>query len=139
VELFIDVRTDLVPQLEFASVRTELFASVPTAELEAGADRRTERTVVRDEVFIDGVRMAEFEGLGTGVHHVRVRLLDGVGLPVIQALATVTLRETAIYTSVHRGDARVLRHAELRLRHGVRAFRPVRASSLRRGGLSRRG
>lgn len=79
-ELSVELRTDLVPGVEFASVRTTL----------AGEDD-TSRGVARGQDFVRGVRVAEYDGLASGVHSVRVALLDGGGDEVAARVVRVRI------------------------------------------------
>jgi hypothetical protein len=106
VELFLDVRTDLVAGIEFRNVKTEVFAGLPSVEDDASEERTRLRAVGRGEPFVDGVRVAELEELDTGVYHVRVRLLDSNGTAVLQRIATITLRETSVFTITLTRDCR---------------------------------
>jgi hypothetical protein len=63
--LFIDVRTDLLPGVEFDSVHTTGFADPIVIEAMAG------------DPFLDGVRAAELEGLEHGPLALRVELYRG--------------------------------------------------------------
>src|SRR5687768_14616772 len=67
-EIIANVRTDLVPGVEFVGVRT----SVDTAD----GTRTVDRLASRGEPFIDGVRVAEVRGTGAGTRNVFVSLLD---------------------------------------------------------------
>jgi hypothetical protein len=106
VELFVDVRTDLLPAIEFHAVRTEVFDRFPQTEDEALDARRRVVTAERGDPFIDGVRAAELGQLEKGVYHVRVRLLDRAGVPILQRIATVTLRTTSVVTITLSRDCR---------------------------------
>jgi alpha-tubulin suppressor-like RCC1 family protein len=106
VELFIDLKTDLVPGVEMTRTRVELFEHLPAAEEEAPEQWRRVRKAMRGEPFIDGIRAAELSGLSPGTYHVRARLLDAAHEPVLQRIATITLRDTSVFTITLTRDCR---------------------------------
>lgn len=105
-ELLIDAKTDLVPGIEFARVRVEVFTRLPRAEESAPASRAREHVAARSDAFADGTRVAELAGLAAGEYAVRVRLLDQGGVPVLQRIALVTLKKTSVFTIVLTRDCR---------------------------------
>ena len=77
--LTVDLRTDLVPGLEFTGVRTRVGGS--TRDRHAG----------RLENFAEGVRIAEIEGLESGTQTVEVELLDLDGFVAVSRTVRVEL------------------------------------------------
>src|SRR5688500_3170485 len=96
-ELVIDVRTDLVPGVEFSVVRVEV-ASAPIGA--AVAERHDERAIRPDDDFIRGVRIAELTGLTEGTVHARVSLLAPDGSVALARPILVDLRGRQLVTVV---------------------------------------
>src|SRR5262245_7662316 len=67
VELLVDVQTDLVPGVEFASVQVQTGERLASVAAALGDD------------YAMGVRVAEIDGLEPGRHEVAVLLVDGGG------------------------------------------------------------
>jgi hypothetical protein len=86
LELFVDLRTDLVPQREFTRVRV---ISEPGGLADTNADASAS--------WIDGVRVAEIAGLSPGEHLLVVTLFDEEGV-VLDRTVRVDLRETTALT-----------------------------------------
>ncbi|HEY8426854.1 MAG TPA: hypothetical protein VIL20_00705 [Sandaracinaceae bacterium] len=85
VELSVDVRTDLAPVTDFASVRVELHPGQgrtfdPVTRPARSADR-----------FFDGVRVADFTGVPLGASRVRAALLDAAGDEVLARNVDLTI------------------------------------------------
>jgi hypothetical protein len=93
VELLVDMKTDLVPGLEFARVRTE-------DTIGAGTPREATMAVLGDEDFIEGERIAEFRDLANGEALVRVSLIDRAGEVVLQRTAAARIERTYAMTLV---------------------------------------
>jgi hypothetical protein len=85
--LTVDVVTDLVPGVAFASVRTELSAA-PFGEGPLNV-QQIERVATASEDFGAGVRVAEIRPLSSGLSYLRVTLADASGRIRGQRLATV--------------------------------------------------
>lgn len=81
-DLRVDLRTDLLPGVEFAVARAELV----------DVGRQDEIAALRGQRFLDGVRVATFADLPNGERDVRVRLLDSAGALVVER--RVLLRQT---------------------------------------------
>lgn len=81
-DLFVDVKTDLVPGLEFTEIRTELSAtrpgSMPTERLTV-VPREVVRQMSADDRFVRGVRAAAFRGVRRGEQWVLVSVYDAAG------------------------------------------------------------
>jgi hypothetical protein len=79
------VRTDLSPEVEFASVRTVV---------EEGTGRGTfvENPAESGDDFVAGQRVAEIDGLEAGRLSLRVELLDESGAPILGRPVSVDLR-----------------------------------------------
>lgn len=89
VDLFVDVRTDVRPEYEFASVRIELVGAGS-----AGPGRvQRPATAAEEAAFREGMRVAEFEEVDRPLVSVRVALLDALGLPVLERAAAVRIGE----------------------------------------------
>ncbi len=88
-DVFVDLRTDLAPGVEFDHVRTELLTDV-----ELGTDARArinEFTVSEAGDYSEGIRVAEFGGVSEGTFMVRVQLTVGTGI-VAERVVRVELR-----------------------------------------------
>lgn len=85
--LVVDLKTDLVPILEFDTIRTEQWRG----EGGSGGTRVVvvEREAAADEDFLDGVRVAVLEEIAEGVSNVRVTLIDDGRQVVAERLAVV--------------------------------------------------
>jgi len=79
-ELLVQVKTDLVPGIEFATVRAEAFTH-----------GRQERDAMLNDDFIAGIRVAEYDGLASGDYVVQVELLDAMGAVVMARLTRLSL------------------------------------------------
>lgn len=92
VELAVDLKTDLRPGVEFASVKTEL-SSTPFD----GAATTNIRQAMRDGAaatdFVRGARVAEYADVAKGSAYVRVTLLDARAGVVIARTTHVTLSD----------------------------------------------
>lgn len=93
VELIVDLKTDLVPGLEFARVRTEYVVA-------AGTPREATIAVLGDEDFIEGQRVAEFRDLARGEASVRVALVDRAGAEVLVRSFSARIERTYALTAV---------------------------------------
>ena len=91
-ELLIDLRTDYIPVLEFASVRTTL------ARPDGSEMQTTVVTVSRDTDALGGFRIVEFLGIGSGLWVVSATLLDAGGFLVEERSVRLTIRETYTLT-----------------------------------------
>ncbi len=105
VEVLIDLKTDMVPGVEFSSVRTELFGSIPPAEAMASEDHTRVLRVDRGQVWDTAMRIADLSGIAPGRYYARVRL-ETEGETVLQRLALLTIRETSIFTVTMTRDCR---------------------------------
>lgn len=83
-ELLVDLRTDLVPDAEFARVRTELYESRPTNGEATLLDRRVVHAGAPDADYLAGRRVASFEGVQRGSRWLVVSLLDDAGDVVVR-------------------------------------------------------
>jgi hypothetical protein len=117
--LTVNLRTDLAPVEEFASVRTEIGTAVST-----------DHTAFRGEPYPTGVRVAEESGLAPGPTTVRVTLLDGSAMPVASRELRVELSESGCRLHQHLRRRRALRGRGVSLSAAVRR---------RRGVVQRRG
>ena len=81
--LTVDVKTDVVPGIEFTGVRTEILDTT------GGARAHAEIPAYRDEDWIHGRRAAELEGLERGTYVVRVALVRVDGTEVVSRRASV--------------------------------------------------
>jgi len=88
LELFIDLRTDLVPDREFERVRVIV---------EPGGVREIDTAGTSSESWIGGARVAELPGLEAGEHLLVVTLFDDGGV-VLDRTVRVDLRETTALT-----------------------------------------
>jgi len=100
VELFVDLRTDLLAGREFHSI--DVFVQVPGSL----TPLREEVTVSTRDTFWDGNRIAEFGGLGSGAYRVVVHLRDGEGTLVAERPASIRLRRSQVVTIVITRDCR---------------------------------
>ena len=90
-ELSVDVKTDFVPGVEFATVRTELIASGAATSLTQTA------TAARTDDFLAGHRVAEFV-ITPGDYAVRVSLVEAGTSVLIGRETVLTLRESYALT-----------------------------------------
>ncbi len=81
--LAVDVKTDLVPGVEFAGVRVGLETGAP-GTITMNVDARL------DDDFGAGQRVAEFDGLATGTHRLMVELVESDGGTVLSRPVVVT-------------------------------------------------
>lgn len=88
VDLAVDLRTDLVPGLEFVAVRTEVV----------GTDLRAEEPALRDRTFLTGGRVADLRGVGPGERRILVSLVDAAGDPVAEETVLVELTVSTVVT-----------------------------------------
>ena len=86
--LTVDVRTDLVPGSEFASVQTEVMSSAFTSGAVMGMVQNRAALAAND--FVRGQRVAEL-AIGPGSWYVRVSLLDALGHPLLRRTTALTL------------------------------------------------
>ncbi|RLB50519.1 MAG: hypothetical protein DRJ42_18710, partial [Deltaproteobacteria bacterium] len=89
--LLVELKTDLVPGVEFAAVRTQLFD--PADRSEELTRRQVDVALGRD--LTSGLRVAELGDLATGTYLVRTTLVDLMGTEVLRRDVVVTVRETA--------------------------------------------
>jgi len=101
-ELFVDLRTDLVPVEEFQVL--EVLLEAPGAR----SPIHEERTVTADELFIEGRRVAEFVDLDKGAYRLIVRLRTEAGILVVERPASIELRDNRVVTMVITRDCRHL-------------------------------
>ncbi len=96
--LIVDLKTDLVPVVEFVGASTE----VSSAPFVAGAARGpgVEVVVSGDQDFLRGVRIAEIDGLSAGPLYVRVSALAAGGGVVVGRVTSVNLRGRLALTVV---------------------------------------
>jgi len=88
--LYVDVRTDLVPGVEFSSARVEAIGGGGTLASE-------DHVAQAGDDFAAGVRVAELSGLPLGTLNLRVELRSDAGRAVLFRPVVVTLqRDTAI-------------------------------------------
>jgi len=95
--LVVDVRTDLVPAADFASVETLLAGSPFTASTEA---RRVATGDLAGADFIAGERVAEFDGVASGTAYLRVKLLASDGTTVLSRDLAATVEGDIAVTVV---------------------------------------
>src|SRR5687768_7575095 len=86
--LYVDLRTDLVPDVEFRVARVELFAGTTAA---ATAARTQDTRAFAMDDFYAPRRIAEMDGVSSGPAMVRTRLLDGRGSVVAERLTRLDL------------------------------------------------
>lgn len=98
-DVFVDLRTDLDPRLEFASVETVIRSGEATVSSRARANERPDD-------FLIGVRVARFTALPTGESSVVVRLLEEGGAEVARGEATLSISGDAAVTVVVRRSCR---------------------------------
>ncbi|MEM7606026.1 MAG: hypothetical protein AAF411_11790 [Myxococcota bacterium] len=98
--LSVDLRTDLVPVLEFESVRVE----VESITSSSASQFRT--VTVPAEDFVRGQRVTQFEGLLAGDVTVRTVLRDNRGQAILQRPQSLNLSSDSIITVVMTRDCR---------------------------------
>ena len=98
VDLFVDIKTDLVPNEEFTLVRTELFDDTPDLASIPVAIEVTPTSGQPATSFVIGLRVAELNDLTPGNPVVRVQLLSRDGLVVMERLARVGLSQSRVVT-----------------------------------------
>lgn len=88
--LQVDLRTDLLPGLEFASVEVQLLepADTQTMPADGSAD------------YTASVRVASFDDLRPGNHELQLRLLDDEGAEVLGRRMLLTVEESRVVTFV---------------------------------------
>ncbi len=89
--LLVELKTDLVPAIEFAAVRTQLFD--PADRTDELTRRQVDVALGRD--LTTGLRVAELGDLAVGTYLVRVTLVDLADADVLRRDVVVTVRETA--------------------------------------------
>src|SRR5688500_10429050 len=82
--LLVDLRTDLVPDVEFQLVRVEGFAG---AAASGSPIRAEDAAVLATYDYFTGRRVAELDGMPAGPVMVRTRLLDARGERVAERLS----------------------------------------------------
>ena len=98
--LTVDLKTDLVPGIEFTTIRTEVQDG-------AGAARGSEdHGAFATDSYVMARRVAEVGGLSVGDYAVRVRLLTPSGAPVVERLVRVTARRNVALTVLITRDCR---------------------------------
>ncbi len=100
--LLVELKTDLVPGVEFAAVRTQLFD--PGDRTEELTRRQVDVTLGRD--LTSGLRVAELGDLAPGTYALRVMLVDLADTEVMGRDVVVTVRETAGVTVLMTRDCR---------------------------------
>lgn len=103
-ELVIDLKTDLLPGVEFMAVRT-----VITETVRADSDQppiEVQRTITADQDFFEGVRLGEFRQLASSEVTVEVVLLDAQEQVVIARPTRVMLKGVRAVTVVISRDCR---------------------------------
>jgi len=105
-ELLVELRTDLNPGRDFIGVRTERSGTpFESAEVRAGA---AQRLATVGEPYFDGVRVAEWAGVESGLSYVRASLLGADGVVVAARTVVVDVRGrtavTVLITSTCRGS-----------------------------------
>lgn len=103
--LAVDVRTDMVPGIEFVRVETSLLEE-PTPGAPVTTRAQQELTVDPGEDFAGGVRVAELGGLAPGEQLVRVRFYGARGALVLERAARVTLTADQVITVLLTRDCR---------------------------------
>ena len=100
--LYVDVRTDLSPGNEFASIRTEI--SREPFEVSGATSEDAVDAFARSEAdFVAGVRVADVESVAPGTRYVRVSLLDDRGDAVADRTSIVDVRgRVAMITVISR-------------------------------------
>jgi hypothetical protein len=103
--LAVDLRTDLVPGVEFIAARTEIL---PPGQLGPGAvgDPSVSTPATTIDRYALGVRIAELSGLPLGTRGVRVRLVDASGATVVERVTLVPIEARSIVTIVITRDCR---------------------------------
>ena len=96
IVLSVEVKTDLVPGIEFSAVQALLVDPARTAETPA----------LRGDDYLDGRRVADFDALVAGSRTVDVALLDASRAVVAERRVQVTLTESLGVTVVVTRDCR---------------------------------
>jgi hypothetical protein len=96
-DLIVDLKTDLVPGVEFEAVRTELLGGGIFGRMTAAG---------MDDDFLEGARVALFEGVDSGNQVVRMTLLDGEGRRVQDEVLIVDVSTDVGVTVVVSRDCR---------------------------------
>jgi hypothetical protein len=109
-EIFVNVKTDLVPGIEFATVRTEVGVRDGSGG-GGGGDvfhgvRIAEHVVRAEDDFERGVRVAEGEAPASNQVRLRVQLLGKRGLHVVERTALVTVGRSSVVTLIVSRDCR---------------------------------
>ncbi len=89
--LLVELKTDLIPAIEFAAVRTQLFD--PADRADELTRRQVDVALGRD--LTTGLRVAELGDLAVGTYLVRVALVDLADTEILRRDVVVTVRETA--------------------------------------------
>jgi len=100
LEVFVDLRTDLLPTQEFVQVDVSLDAR------DGSWSREDAFVVSTGDDFVGGLRVAEFGGVGRGAHRLLVRLRASSGLVVAERPAALELRDDRLVTIVITRDCR---------------------------------
>ncbi len=107
VELAVDLKTDLRPGSELASVRTELSAAAFDGGTMATI-RQAMRDVTTSSNFVHGERIAEYPDVPKGAAFVRVTLLDARGVALASRTTHVTLSDDYVLTVLVTRDCRAV-------------------------------
>lgn len=91
-EVFVDLKTDYVPEQEFVRVRTEL------TEDGVGLVRREDFTATSGSDFVGGTRIAELGGVPAGQHTILVQLVDFGGRVLSERLSRVSVDDDLALT-----------------------------------------
>lgn len=96
--LVVDLRTDLVPSIEFSAIRTTLTGPV--------GERGNATPVFASDDFVAGERIAELTGLPDGDYDLSTELLDPARRVVVSRTTHVSLHGTLALTVVVSRDCR---------------------------------
>lgn len=97
VELSVDVRTDLVPGVEFTVAR---------AQVDDDSSRATARRASFGEDWTAGVRTGDFAAVGEGEHRIRATLVDDAGMLVVEREVWVTISSSRVVNVLLTRDCR---------------------------------
>ncbi len=99
-EVVVELRTDLVPDIEFDRVRTELVTGVGLGSDSSGRLSEVAATPTGD--YFTGFRVAEFSGVAPGSYLIRVQVIAGAGIAAERFVAVDLIANTAAQVVVTR-------------------------------------
>ena len=105
--LTVELRTDILPATEFASVQTEVSSAPFASAAPTGSVRNAPADASAD--YVHGARVAELTEVGPGDWFVRVSLLDAMNRPLIRRTTVLSVRgRHALTVVISRTCARVV-------------------------------